>query len=127
MTVMTLQVSRGSGFDRHVQGYSAKRGRPMRSRKGHGMATRMSSSVSDSPMATWVWARFASSIRCAGALFSLGVNARHFASAGFEAKFQALMQGKITDLTLTEVNIYGPRNTSDHRDDKALIALFRKA
>ncbi|WP_109465491.1 class I SAM-dependent DNA methyltransferase [Albibacillus kandeliae] len=62
-----------------------------------------------------------------GALLSLGVNARHFASAGFEAKFQALMQGKITDLTLTEVNIYGPRNTSDHRDDKALIALFRKA
>ncbi len=44
-----------------------------------------------------------------------------------QAKFQALMQGKITDLTLTEVNIYGPRNISDHKDDKALIALFRKA
>ncbi|MCR9126230.1 MAG: class I SAM-dependent methyltransferase [Rhodobacteraceae bacterium] len=61
-----------------------------------------------------------------GALFALSINARHFAAAGFEAKLQSL-SGRIRDLRLPEVAIYGPGAQGDHREDTALIALFGKA
>lgn len=61
-----------------------------------------------------------------GAQFSLSINARHYSSAGFADKLDALAQGRITGLNLIEVSIYGDLAIGDHRDDTALIALFEK-
>lgn len=61
-----------------------------------------------------------------GALFALSINAQHYASAGFKTLFDALQDGPIADLTLTEVPIYGARASGEHADDTALIALFHK-
>ncbi|WP_050929631.1 class I SAM-dependent DNA methyltransferase [Aestuariivita boseongensis] len=60
-----------------------------------------------------------------GALFALSINARHYESAGFATKFAAL-EPVITDLTLKDVPIYGPRATGAHRADRAFVALFHK-
>ncbi len=63
-----------------------------------------------------------------GARFALSVNARHFRSAGFAEIFAALRgAGKISDLALPEVRIYGDPDGGPHKDDTALIALFEKA
>lgn len=62
-----------------------------------------------------------------GAILALSVNKRHYAAAGFEARFAALEQGAIQNLRLTETPIYGSLATGDHRDDIALIAVFEKA
>lgn len=63
-----------------------------------------------------------------GAQFALSVNARHFQSAGFAAAFEALVQtGKISNLALPEVRIYGDLATGEHENDIALIVLFEKA
>ena len=61
-----------------------------------------------------------------GAQFALSINAQHYDSAGFAAKFRAL-EPYITDLMLKDVPIYGPKASSAHKDDRAFVALFRKA
>lgn len=61
-----------------------------------------------------------------GALFALSINARHYESAGFADKLASL-QGRISALELVETRIYGPDANGMHKDDMALIALFRKA
>jgi SAM-dependent methyltransferase len=59
-----------------------------------------------------------------GALFALSINAEHYESAGFEAKFDSL-RSKISEPLLVETPIYGPNALGDHKDDIAFIALFR--
>ncbi|MEC3862890.1 class I SAM-dependent methyltransferase [Mesobacterium sp. TK19101] len=54
----------------------------------------------------------------------LSINAAHYAAHGFEATLATL---PITDLTLPEQAIYGPGGSSEHRDDTAFLATFRKA
>ncbi len=63
-------------------------------------------------------------IAAPGALIALSINAQHWQEQGFKAKFDDLSD-KIADLALTEVAIYGDRNTSDHRDDIGLIVCFQ--
>ncbi|MCP4821299.1 MAG: class I SAM-dependent methyltransferase [Shimia sp.] len=58
-------------------------------------------------------------------LIALSINAQHYASAGFAAKLDSI-SAQITDLRLPEVRIYGDTASGDHKDDTALIALFRK-
>lgn len=62
-----------------------------------------------------------------GAILTLSVNAQHFRSAGFAAKFDALQAGAIQNLTLVETAIYGVLAVGAHKDDLALIAVFEKA
>ncbi|MEP3334309.1 class I SAM-dependent methyltransferase [Sedimentitalea sp.] len=61
-----------------------------------------------------------------GAQFALSINAKHYASAGFEAKLDHLARKRIQDLTLKETRIYGDMAVGEHLDDLALIALFEK-
>ncbi|MDA7427746.1 methyltransferase domain-containing protein [Primorskyibacter aestuariivivens] len=65
-------------------------------------------------------------IAAPGAVIALSINAKYWAERGFEEKFAAL-GASITDLQLPEVRIYGPANTSEHRDATGLVAVFRKA
>lgn len=60
-----------------------------------------------------------------GALFVLTINAEHFETRGFAAKFEELAP-KIGDLEHRSVNIYGGKAAAEHRDDQADIAIFRK-
>lgn len=60
-----------------------------------------------------------------GAVLALSINAQHYDSAGFLAKFSAL-EPVISDLNLVDVPIYGPSATGDHKGDRALVAVFRK-
>ncbi|MFK7755097.1 MAG: class I SAM-dependent methyltransferase [Sedimentitalea sp.] len=62
-----------------------------------------------------------------GAVCALSVNAKHYASAGFQSAFETLSNGAITGLTLLETRIYHTAATGDHKDDVALIACFTKA
>ncbi|MDU8911688.1 class I SAM-dependent methyltransferase [Aestuariicoccus sp. MJ-SS9] len=62
-----------------------------------------------------------------GGLAALSINAGHYDSAGFAAKFDALSVQAITDLRLKDVAIYGAGAEGDHAQDRALIALFRRA
>jgi ubiquinone/menaquinone biosynthesis C-methylase UbiE len=63
-----------------------------------------------------------------GAQFALSVNAKHYQSAGFAQAFDTLSQsGKISKLTLPEVQIYGDLADGPHKQDTALIALFEKS
>lgn len=55
------------------------------------------------------------------AVFALSINAEHYETHGFAAKFEALA-GRIDGLSLPEVRIYGDGG----RDDRARIAMFRK-
>lgn len=64
-------------------------------------------------------------IAAPGAQFALSINAKHFERAGFKAKLDSI-QGKISELALPEVAIYGERATGDHAGDTAFVALFRK-
>lgn len=61
-----------------------------------------------------------------GAQFALSINAQHYDSAGFAAKFDQL-KPQIAELTLKDVPIYGPNAAGAHRCDRAFVALFRKA
>ena len=61
-----------------------------------------------------------------GALFAISINAQHYESAGFAAKF-AELEPHISDLSLKDVPIYGPAATGPHKDDRAWVALFTKA
>jgi predicted TPR repeat methyltransferase len=60
-----------------------------------------------------------------GARFALSINAKHFDKAGFKAKLDSI-QGRIADLALPEVAIYGEKATGDHAGDTAFVALFRR-
>lgn len=64
-------------------------------------------------------------IAASNAVFALSINAQHYSSAGFEAKFDAL-SGAIADLRLPETRIYGEQASGAHSGDTALIAIFRK-
>ena len=61
-----------------------------------------------------------------GAVFALSINCKHYESAGFAAKLKAL-EGQIEGLELRDVPIYGPAATGENKDDRAFIAVFRKA
>ena len=61
-----------------------------------------------------------------GGLIALSINAKHFGSAGFAAKFETL-NGSIYDLSLTNVRIYEATTKGEHKDDQAFVAQFRKA
>ena len=61
-----------------------------------------------------------------GALFALGINAQVFSSAGFEQKFDQL-GAQISGFHIVERKIYGENSDPEHREDTALIAVFRKA
>ncbi len=60
------------------------------------------------------------------ALFVISVNAKHYASAGFEAAL-ARFGDQITDLTTRDVRIYDGRADEAHRNDMARLVIFRKA
>lgn len=65
-----------------------------------------------------------------GALFALSINERVWTALGFDTALAALQdQGKISDLQLIEVEVYGAAAAAldpDHAKDHAQIALFRK-
>lgn len=61
-----------------------------------------------------------------GALYVLSINAEYYVGMGFEAKFQEI-SSSIAGLTLHETAIYSNKRHDAHADDKALIAVFRKA
>ena len=65
-------------------------------------------------------------ISAQGALVVLSVNAQHYKASGFEAKLVELSD-LVSDLTLTEVKIYGETATDAHKDDTALIVQFKRA
>ena len=54
----------------------------------------------------------------------ISVNAAHFASAGFEAEL-ARLAPHITDLSLTDCAIYGPRAKGENARDMARLVAFR--
>ncbi|MEL7131552.1 MAG: class I SAM-dependent methyltransferase [Pseudomonadota bacterium] len=56
----------------------------------------------------------------------ISVNARHYKAAGFEDKM-AVLEPHITDLTTSEVAIYGPDATGEHAADTACLLAFRRA
>jgi predicted TPR repeat methyltransferase len=60
-----------------------------------------------------------------GAVFVLAINAEHFEARGFEEKFASL-EIDIDELVFREMAIYGAGTDAAHRDDTALIAIFRK-
>jgi SAM-dependent methyltransferase len=63
------------------------------------------------------------------ALVALSINRRVWLAAGFDIALDRLAkEGRITDLQLREVEIYGAAAAAldaDHAGDKALVALFR--
>lgn len=61
-----------------------------------------------------------------GALFVLSINAQHFVSHGFEAKFNQL-KTMIDEFALHTVSIYGSCEDRDHQSDEGHIAVFKKA
>ncbi len=61
-----------------------------------------------------------------GAQFALSINAIHFETLGFADAFRSLEADQISNLTFTEVRIYGELAAGPHKDDLALIALFEK-
>ncbi|RLK03737.1 class I SAM-dependent DNA methyltransferase [Ruegeria conchae] len=61
-----------------------------------------------------------------GAQFALSINAKHFEALGFSDAFGALEAEQISNLSFTEVRIYGELAAGPNKDDIALIALFEK-
>lgn len=60
-----------------------------------------------------------------GALFVLSINKAHYETAGFAEKMVSI-KGKIENLSLKDVAIYGPNSTGPHALDRAYIVQFRK-
>lgn len=60
-----------------------------------------------------------------GALFVLSINAEHFEAADFAEAFQS-MERLIMEPMLVDVPIYAAPVGSDHDDDRAYIAVFRR-
>ncbi|WP_333818307.1 class I SAM-dependent DNA methyltransferase [Tabrizicola sp.] len=65
------------------------------------------------------------------AQFALSINRRVWTAAGFDVALEALAgDGKISDLHLIEVEVYGAAAAgidAEHAADRAMIALFRAA
>ncbi|WP_299193549.1 methyltransferase domain-containing protein [uncultured Litoreibacter sp.] len=61
-----------------------------------------------------------------GALFALTINAEHFEARGFATKFDAL-SNQVQGLFLHETIIYDGTRDDGHAEDKAVIAVFKKA
>lgn len=61
-----------------------------------------------------------------GAQFALSINAQHYEKLGFAETLHKLAQGRIWNLTLPEVRIYGDLAIGRNKDDTALIALFER-
>ena len=62
-----------------------------------------------------------------GAQFALSINARHYEALGFADALERMQNGKIENLTLSRVRIYGSLAVGPNKDDEALIALFEKS
>ena len=63
-----------------------------------------------------------------GAQFSLSVNSSHYQNAGFADAFATLEDsGKISNLNVPKVQIYGDLAAGPHKDDTALLVQFEKA
>ncbi len=62
-----------------------------------------------------------------GAQFALSINARHFEKLGFADALHQLAHGRIRNLTLPEVRIYGDLAAGPNKDDTAFIALFERS
>ena len=60
-----------------------------------------------------------------GGLVVISVNAHHWESAGFKAKFHALGE-RVDEPRIETVRIYGPRSQGAHKADLGLIVEFRK-
>ena len=60
-----------------------------------------------------------------GGLIAISINSAHFENRGFQDMLQDLA-AMITDVSLTEVAIYGSHNTGSHAHDRALVACFTK-
>lgn len=60
-----------------------------------------------------------------GAQIAISVSKAHFEAAGFAAKL-AELEGRICDLELKTVRIYGDRAEGDHALDEGYVALFEK-
>ena len=60
-----------------------------------------------------------------GAVFALGMNAKHFAAAGFEAEF-ARLSDLTLDFTRAEVPLYAEGATGPHARDFGLVVTFRR-
>lgn len=62
-----------------------------------------------------------------GAQFALSINAKHFEAKGFAALLERLSDGKIENLSLPEMRIYGDLAAGENKDDTAFVAVFEKA
>ncbi|KUJ78137.1 methyltransferase [Ruegeria marisrubri] len=62
-----------------------------------------------------------------GAQFALSINSQHYEAKGFASALRELEKGKIENLQLKEVRIYGDLAAGPNKDDTAYIALFEKA
>ena len=62
-----------------------------------------------------------------GAQFALSINSQHYEAKGFASALRELEKGKIENLRLKEVRIYGDLAAGPNKDDTAYIALFEKA
>lgn len=60
-----------------------------------------------------------------GALFVISINAEHFETADFSGTFQSL-EGMIMEPMVVEVPIYAAPAGTEHDDDRAFIAVFRR-
>jgi SAM-dependent methyltransferase len=60
-----------------------------------------------------------------GAVFSLGMNAKHYVAAGFEAAFEA-MAGRITGFARSTVPLYREGATGPHARDSGYVVVFTK-
>ena len=65
-------------------------------------------------------------VSVSGAIFCLGINAEHFETHGFAAKFAALRDAeKIGEVTFEDRAIYDTDH--DRSGDRAMVAIFRRA
>ena len=62
-----------------------------------------------------------------GAQFAVSINAHHYEALGFADALQQLSNGRIHNLTLTPVRIFGSLAAGPNKDDEAFIALFEKS
>ena len=74
---------------------------------------------------TTLYGLMISTLLIPGAVIGITVNARHWKTADFAAKFAAL-SSQITRFELQDVAIYGADAEGVHKDDMAKIALFHK-
>lgn len=67
-------------------------------------------------------------VAASGAQFALSINTKFYHVAQFDTALDDLVNsGIITNFALPEVPIYGEAASTDHRNDTAFIALFKKS